>query len=197
MKKIFYLFVIALLFASCSPFSLINSTVYNNADLSTYNTFRIVSLNDGKLPPGMGLVGYYNISAAIREQMLNRGFTENPNSDLLVNIALTVQQQIDTEPIIPPGYSLYNGYYPYYMYPRNLYWQGYYSNAKVITDIYKEGVLTMEMVNIAEKLPLYSSSVSTILNPGQAQLKNLNEIADAVKILFSQFPVPLLPQYKK
>ncbi|MEG0252596.1 MAG: DUF4136 domain-containing protein, partial [Muribaculaceae bacterium] len=95
MKKIFYLFVIALLFASCSPFSLINSTVYNNADLSTYNTFRIVSLNDGKLPPGMGLVGYYNISAAIREQMLNRGFTENPNSDLLVNIALTVQQQID------------------------------------------------------------------------------------------------------
>lgn len=195
MKKIIYLFALIALLTSCSPFSLINSSVYNNADLSTYKTFRIVTPKEGRIPRTMGLVGYFNISAAIREQMLERGFTEDPNSDLLVNIALTVQQEIETEPAIPPGYFPYNGRYPFYMYPRNLYWQSYYANAKVITGIYKEGVLTMELVNIAEKLPLYSSSVSTILNSGQTQLRNLNEIADAVQVLFSKFPVPLLPQY--
>lgn len=197
MKKLFGLMSLILLFTSCSPFSLINSTVYNSADLSSYKTFRIVTPEEGKIPPGMGLVGYYNISAAIREQMMERGFKEDPNSSLLINIALTVQQEIQTEPALPPGYFPYNGYYPFYMYPRNLYWQSYYANAKVITGIYKEGVLTMEMVNIAEKIPLYSSSVSTVLQPGQPQLRNLSDIADAVNVLFSQFPVPLLPQYKK
>ena len=81
------------------------------------------------------------------------------------------------------------------MYPRNLYWQSYYSNAKVITGIYREGVLTMELVDTDRKIALYSSSVSTILQPGDSQFRNLSEIAEAVKTLFSDFPVKLLPQY--
>ncbi len=197
MKKTIFLILLGVLLTGCSPFSLINSSVYNNADLGAYKTFRIVTPQEGKVPPLMGMIGYYNIAAAIREQMVERGYTEDPNSPLLVNIALTVHREIQTEPVIPPGYGLYNGYYPYYMYPRSLYWQSYYANAKVITGIYKEGVLTMEMVNIQEKLPLYSSSVSTIIQPGQAQLRNLTQIAQAVKVLFSEYPVPLLPQYKK
>ena len=31
---------------------------------------------------------------------------------------------------------------------RNVYWSSYYANARVITGIYKEGVLTMDIVNI-------------------------------------------------
>ena len=85
--------------------------------------------------------------------------------------------------------------YPFYMYPRNLYWQNYYANAKVITGIYREGVLTMELVDMNKKLALYSSSVSTILQPGDSQFRNLTDIAQAVKVLFSDFPVKLLPQY--
>lgn len=104
----------------------------------------------GKLPPGMEMVTYYNIAAAIREEMLMRGFTESAESPLLVNIAVTTQREIATEPLMPPGgYFPYNGpYYPYYMWPRynyGPYWNpAYYSNAQVITGIYKEGVLTMD-----------------------------------------------------
>ena len=198
MKRLFFLASLSLLllFSSCSPFSLVNSTVYNNANLASYKTFRIVTPDEGTMPPIMSMVGYYNIAAAIREQMLERGFTEDPNSDLLINIALTVHKEIQTEPVVPPNFYAYNGFAPYYMYPRSLYWQSYYANAQVITGIYKEGVLTMEFVNIAEKIPLYSSSVSTILQPGDAQLRNLSQIAQAVAVLFSEFPVPLLPQYK-
>lgn len=198
MKKfiITILAILGMLSSSCSPFSLVNSTVYNNSNLSTYKTFRIVAPPEGTLPPGMTMVTYYNIAAAIREQMIERGFVESADSHLLVNIALTVQKEIETAPALPPGYYAYNGMYPFYMYPRNLYWQSYYANAKVITGIYKEGVLTMELVDMEKHIALYSSSVSTILQPGESQFRNLSEIAQAVKVLFSEFPVKLLPQYR-
>lgn len=201
-KLIFSAFaILAIFLTGCSPFTLVNSETYNDADLSSYKTFHIVSPADGDLPPGMQMVTYYNIAAAIREQMIMRGFTEDPNSPLLINIGLTVHREIETEPALPPGYSpyagpYYNGYYPYFMYPRYNYWANYYSNAKIITGIYKEGVLTMDMVNIQQKLPLYSSSVATILENGNAQFRNLQGIAEAVQTLFSKFPVPLLPQYR-
>lgn len=153
-----------------------------------------MNAQDGKLPDLMTTIDYYNISNAIRTQMVARGYTESPTSDLLINIGLTVQTKIETEPAIPPGLYPYNGYYPYYIYPRSLYWQSYYSNAKLITGIYKEGVLSMDFVNIKDKMFLYSASVSTILDSGQSSLKNVSEINQAVQVLFSSFPVkPLTP----
>lgn len=206
MKKLILFATTLVLLATtgCSQFSLVNSETYNNANLAQYHTFRIVTPADGHMIPGMQMVTYYNIAAAIREQMIERGFVEDSTSNLLVNIALTVKNEIATEPAIPPGYMpyagpMYNGLYPFYMYPYgywNNYYASYYSNAQVITGIYKEGVLTMDMVNIKDQLPLYSASVSTILNQGSGQFRNLNEISQAVSTLFSKFPVPLLPQYK-
>ena len=202
MKKMLSLaaLVMALVMAGCSPFALVNSETYNNADLADYHTFRIVTPDEGRLPPGMAMVTYYNIAAAIREQMLERGFTEDPSSPMLINIGITIHREIQTEPALPPGYTpyagpYYNGYYPFFIYPINVYWSSYYANARVITGIYKEGVLTMDIVNIDRKLPLYSASVATIINNGQAQFRNLKGIAEAVQTLFSEFPVkPLVPR---
>lgn len=187
---------------ACSPFTLVNSETYNDADLADYKTFHIVTPAEGQLPPGMQMVTYYNIAAAIREQMIMRGYTEEPNSPLLVNIGLTVHREIETEPALPPGYMpyagpYYRGFYPYFMYPRAMYWQNYYANARVITGIYKEGVLTMDMVNIVDKIPLFSASVATILENGNTQFRDLSGIAEAVQTLFSKYPVPLLPQYRQ
>lgn len=202
MRNIFTFALIALILSACSPFTLVNSETYNDADLAEYKTFRIVTPDQGNMPPGMQSVTYYNIAAAIREQMLERGYTEDATSPLLINIGLTVHREIETEPALPPGYvpysgPYYNGYYPYFMYPRYNYWADYYANAKIITGIYKEGVLTMDMINVNRKLPLYSASVATILENGSGQFRNLQGIAEAVQTLFSKFPVPLLPQYQK
>lgn len=54
----------------------------------------------------------------------------------------------------------------------------------------------MDIVNIVDKVPLYSASVATILENGNAQFRDLSGIAQAVHTLFSKFPVPLLPQYR-
>lgn len=201
MKKIALLLLLPLFLVGCSPFALVNSETYNDANLAEYKTFRIVTPDEGHMPPGMESVTYYNIAAAIREQMLERGYTENPNSPLLINIGLTVHREIETQPALPPGYTPYtgpyfNGYYPYFIYPRANYWAAnYYANAQVITGMYKEGVLTMDMVNINKKLPLYSASVATIVERGNGQFRNLKGIAEAVQTLFSRFPVKPLPQY--
>lgn len=194
--------LLVLLTTACSPFTLVNSETYNDADLADYKTFHIVTPAEGQLPPGMQMVTYYNIAAAIREQMIMRGYTEEPNSPLLVNIGLTVHREIETEPALPPGYMpyagpYYRGFYPYFMYPRAMYWQNYYANARVITGIYKEGVLTMDMVNIVDKIPLFSASVATILENGNTQFRDLSGLAEAVQTLFSKYPVPLLPQYRQ
>lgn len=196
------LLVLPLMVVSCSPFALVNSETYNNADLSDYKTFRIVTPADGQMPPGMESVTYYNIAAAIREQMLERGFTESAKSPIIINIGITIHRQLETQPVLPPGYTpysgpYYNGYYPFFIYPRYNYWSSYYANAQVITGMYKEGVLTMDIVNIDKKLPMYSASVATIMENGNGQFRNLKGIAEAVQTLFSRFPVPVLPQYAK
>ena len=222
--KVWFVAAIATLgmaFTSCSPFTLVNSEVYNNADLADFHTFRIITPDEGSLPPGMESVTYYNIAAAIREQMVERGYQESPNSPIVINIGLTVHKEIQTAPLAavappppmwgpgpgpapwgPPGpgkWFPYGGpgpapaYAPYFMMPRSYYWN---PNAQVITGIYKEGVLTMDIVDIQTKVALYSSSVATILENGDAQFRNLSGIAEAVQTLFSKYPVPLLPQYR-
>lgn len=202
MKKLFPLLALILLLTGCSPYTLVNSETYNGADLRAYSTFRIITPDEGKMVPGMTYVTYYNIAAAIREQMDERGYTESPDSPLLINIGITTHREIQTEPLIDnyylwPGPGPVPGYYPFFMYPRQYYWPAYNPNAQVITGIYKEGVLTMDMVNIQQKIPLFSASVATVLENGSmSQFRNLSGINEAVQTLFSKFPVPLLPQYR-
>ena len=134
--------------------------------------------------------------------MVERGYTEDPSSPLLINMAVSVQKELQTEPLYQNFYPYYGpapypAYYPFFMYPRQYYWPQPDPNAQVITGMYREGVLTMDMVNIDKKIPLYSSSVATILDgPGSGQFRNLKGIDQAVQVLFSRFPVPMLPQYK-
>ncbi|MDE7152908.1 MAG: DUF4136 domain-containing protein [Muribaculaceae bacterium] len=215
--------IVTALFAltGCSSYTLTNSETYVGADLSSYHTFRLVSPRDGDLPPGMSMVSYYNITAAIREQLTERGFTEDPNSPLLVNIGLTVKkelvnvpvtQTIQTGPAVPPppvgplppplprpgvfpGHGpVVNGVVPVFIYPRAYYYPQYTTVTQWVPSIYKEGVLTMDLVNIEKEEPVYTASVATILNNGDSELQTLSGIAKAVKVLFSKFPIPVQKQ---
>lgn len=195
---------------SCSQFQLVNSEVYNDANLADYHTFRVVTPDEGTLPEGMAMVTYENIASAISQQMEERGYTYDPTSNLLINIAVTTKRevtQIPVAPIVPPapiaplpppppgpaGFPYYGPYYPHFIYPR-AYYGPYWATPHYITDIYKEGVLTMDFVNLQERLPLYSASVASILEQGQSGLseyRNLQGIQKAVQVLFSKFPVKI------
>lgn len=198
--------LLAALLAGCSPYALVSSEVYNGANLRDFSTFRIVypGENDStKLPPAMSMVSYYNIAAAIREQMTERGFREDPSSPLLINIGLTMHHGVITQPLVlPVNYYPYPGpppppgVAPWFMYPRQYYWPPTYYNTgeQVVTGIYKEGVLTMDMINMARKIPVYSASVAAVMNGNNGAFRNLQGIAEAVNTLFSRFPVPVAKQ---
>lgn len=226
MKKTLGLFfaVIALLVVvtGCSSYTLINSESYVGANLNSFRSFRLVTPNDGDLPPGMSMVSYYNIAAAIREQMVERGFSEDPNSNLLVNIGLTVKKELTEMPItqtvqvgpsvpppplvavplprpIRPGMHpgpgpVHNGVVPVFIYPRPYYWPQTATYTQWVPTIYKEGVLTMDLVDITDEKPIYTASVATILDNGDSQLQSLSGIAKAVQVLFSKFPIPIQKQ---
>ena len=91
MKHVLISMLCLLALAGCSPYTLVNSETYNNANLASYSTFRIVTPEEGKLAPGMAEVTYYNIAAAIREQVIERGYTESPTSPFLIYIGITTQ----------------------------------------------------------------------------------------------------------
>lgn len=219
----FLIVACAMMLAGCSSYTLTNSEVYVGADLSQYSTFRIVTPSDGSLPPGMSMVTYYNIAAAIRDQLYQRGWTEDNNSPVLVNIGLTVKKELTTTPVTqtvpvygsgvyypglapaplprpiagnPPMPPSYNGMVPYFIYPRAYYFPQYTTYTQWVPTIYREGVLTMDLINTSTMTPLYTSSVATILDNGDSELQTLSGITSAVKVLFSKFPIPLLPQYK-
>lgn len=210
---------LAVAVTSCSPYSLVFSEDYNQTELMSFNTFRIVTPKEGSLPPGMSIVTYYNIAAAIREQMVDRGYTEDPNSNMLVNIGLTVREDMVNMPYtqtVQTGWSMATpppapapapaphrgpapnagparkGMVPYFMYPRAQYIPDYSTYTQWVPTLYREGVLTVDMVDMANKTPMYTASVATILDSGNSQLQSLSGIAQAVKVLFSDYPVPIL-----
>lgn len=208
MKKILATILgsLILLLSQCSPYSLTFSETYNAAELQRFSTFRIVTPDEGSLPPGMTMVSYYNIAAAIREQMVDRGYTEDPSSEMLVNFGLTVRKELVNTPVTttvptpgpgpmlppppPPHGAPVNGMVPYFIYPRAYYWPNYTTVTQWVPNLYREGVLTMDLVDMENQSPIYSASVATILDNGDSQLRDLKGIAEAVQTLFSKFPVP-------
>ena len=92
----------------------------------------------------------------------------------------------------PPGHGpAMNGVVPVFMYPRAFYWPNYTTVTQWVPTLYKEGVLTMDLVDIADEKPVYTASVATILDNGDSQLQTLSGITKAVQVLFSQFPIPI------
>ncbi len=186
--------LIALL-TGCNSYSLVNSKVYDNVAIENHKTFHIVDLKMGSLPPRMDHATFECIVAAIRSQMLERGYKESANSPLLINFAVTVH---DDTPLSPAGHEIVDGpylscTYPCYIIPQDYYLTDYYIDSGVIAGIYQQGVLTIDVVNIKEKTPLYTSSVSSILDI-DGNYRDMEEIDKAVTMLFSQYPVQPVQQ---
>lgn len=187
--------------SGCSPYHLVNSRTCNGCDLSIYHTFRIVTPDEGSLPPDIEPVTYYNIAAAIREQMIKRGFKESPTSNMMINIGISVNKEIGNQSTLPPGHQTYqgptfNGCYPYFIYGRDSYQSADEVESERMSKISREGVLTIDFVNTEQGILIYTASVSTIFDNGTSRIRDLKGIAEAVNTLFSKFPEPLLPRYR-
>lgn len=191
MKKHFsILFVTALAlvaFVACgSPYTLESSNVMNNADFTKYKTFSVLEPSTADLPSFMSKMDYDNIANVIAGEMEQRGYKRVKNNpDLLINFGLSAQEKIETKDALPPTAG--RGFR--FMGPRASYVDSYYSDAKVISDVYKEGLLSMDVVDAAKNMYLFNAVVGAVMDGSGSKIRDFEQLQQAADKLFSKFPV--------
>lgn len=170
----------------CSTPTLVNSHVYQNQNLSVIQTYRIVKPSEGALPAPMTQTEYDYIASAIRTQMSERGYTESDTSSYMINFGLT--SKVKAENYFVPGEQPLAAYLGSYIYPRNNYWPYYYQNGNTVTEVYREGVLIMDIVDAANKNILYTASVEGVMDTNNNQFNSASTVDKAVAKLFANFP---------
>lgn len=189
MKKLLVLFVAAFMFSMCgSGYSLKTSKVLNDANLLDYKTFQLQEPSREHLPNGVTLADAQFIVSLVAKQLEIRGYKQvTTNPDLMGFLATSSQQKVETIDAVPPG-----GYYGFgyrYFGPRRSYLNSYYSDAKLITGVNKEGMLMLDLVDGKTNKHVFCAEVSTIMDDSGAKLKDDREMEAAIVKLFSKFPV--------
>lgn len=188
MKKLFLLLLpCAIFFTSCgSGFSLQNSDVLNHADFTQFKTFTVIEPSMDQLPEFMSKIDFENIATAISTELEQRGFTRVKNSpDMIVNFGISSRQKIETKDAIPTAAPMHYRF----MGPRTAYLDSYYSDAKVISDIYQEGLLTVDMVDARKNVHIFNATISAVTDQSGTNVKDLEKLQAAADVLFSKFPV--------
>jgi len=195
---IFLFGILLVVLSACSgPYHLLASKVLNNADMASYKTFTFVlydqqnkQVNPWKVK--ISEADYNGIVNAIRQQMIQRGFTETSNGEILIDVGLTVLRNatINTN-LYPawgggvryfyPGYFRWHGWAPY--------WRDREYRAYTTAKIDKEGVLVMDMIDAKREIHLFTAAVSAVLDPSHQQLKDPAQLQQACEVLFSKFPI--------
>lgn len=182
---------VVLMLSSCGTYTLEQSKVLNNADLASYKTFMIEPADGSTIPPYLSMNDVSNIYKSISKQLYSRGYISVPsNPDMIVYVAMSVKQVIETKDLIPPGSDF--GYR--YFSPRAAYLDSYYSDAQVISGISKEGILMVDMVDARKNMHIFCAEVSSLAEDSGVNVKDLSKLDQATEVLFSRYPVA--PRFK-
>ncbi len=193
MKKIMMILTLTAIFAACSPYTLINSQVYDNVDMSSYKTFNFFPAKEDTRMPGVSVYDMQMIQKAIANEMIKRGYTQSDKPELMINLAIFAKAVVETKDALP-----YDGAFvrPVY-YGRGFGYVGYYSDAQVVTDIHQEGSLSMDIVDVKKNERVYNAVMSTNIQPDMPNLKKPEKLAEATEFLFKKYPVkPLAVETK-
>ena len=142
-NPLYFLFGLVLLSACSSPLKVTND-FDKSVDFTQYKTFAMYPLQDKS-----GAVSQLNqnrITAAVKQQMIAKGFTENDaNPDVLVNVVtyLKEKQQVTAN----TNYYGYGGYYRPYA------WGGGMASGTTTYSTYEyhDGTLMIDVVDAAKK----------------------------------------------
>lgn len=188
--KIAMVAVAICLFSSCSTsgYTLVGSSEYKNADMSEYKTYRMLSADEVKLPKGISEIDYESLLSSVAAEMSMRNFRSDPNSDLVIEFGITMDESYQEN----TTYGPYGAYY--WGTPRSAHWRtaGYmypssYSTIRTI----KEGILIMDFIDTKSKKHVYSSAVKTNILGDGSKVRNIDEINKATTVLFKKFPISI------
>ena len=150
-------------------------------DFSKYNTYQIYSLEVTSIPEfEPKKTGLNLLIVEINKQMVARGYEKvSENPDLIINLGASVTEEEQTrETGIREA--------PRYIGQRNYHWE----SEEIVIGRYKEGTVTLDLVDTASNEMIWQAVASGILE--KKQEKNEKKIVKVVKKLFKKYPVKVL-----
>ncbi len=183
MRKILLLCMLFTMLIGCGPtYQVMESKVYNEADLSAYKTFAVARLERDRIPPSMSYSDCEILVKAVEKQMIMRGYQMvKTDPQLLIYIGISVVDRVQTEQFNPIPR-------PYYFSRRAMWLRDYYSNVKFVTGVNQEGTLTVDVVDVMKEELVFSGSVYSVMDK-QRHLREIDELDEAIADLFKNFPL--------
>lgn len=188
--------------ASCSRYSLVNSKVLNNGDLTKYKTFSLQELDTEKLPEGVKVedaqVLYYEATKALQ----SRGFTKaESGGDMTVYMSVSMKKSIETSTdTVGVGVGVGVGYGPggpgwggrYNTFGAVPYTHGVYSTSSSTSEVVVDGFLMLDLVDTKSNIHVFSAEISTRLGSRGQLINDSEEMAKAMDKLFKKFPIDII-----
>lgn len=179
MKQVIALFVIALIFSQCSSIRVFNTDAAADAVPTAYKTYGFYEFTAaGDTSSATFQLRVEILKNAIKAEMNVRGYQfVSTRPDLLINIGILVKQQIQTRQT-----NWQNDGRLTYIGQRNYTWK----SEEVEVGRYREGTLTLHIVETARNKMIWQGSMSGIV-PDKPDTKN-NAAGKAMKKLFEKYP---------
>ncbi|WPR77874.1 DUF4136 domain-containing protein [Algoriphagus sp. NG3] len=163
------LFLLVILVSSCTTSRIsVEQEKYGNFKLQDYKTFSFLEVDQSKtgVPVFTQAIDY--LKQEITTQMASRGLSEDPNdSELKINLGLVIENKEQTrETNLATDPFMYSG-------QRNYIWK----SEEVVVNRYKEGTLTMHLVDSETNAAVWIGTISDIIPTKQEKKQAAIEVA--------------------
>ncbi len=180
MKQLFFLLLAATMVACSSSVKISNAGVAPGADLAKYKSFDFYKLDASGDTVSKGFNERMDmLKSAIAGELTSRGYTQSSSKpDMLVNIGLQVEEKAQTRETDWRTDGAYK-----YMGQRNYSWK----SEEVVVGYYKEGSVTVHLVDAAANEMVWKGTAKDILPSKQSKVPELAKAG--MKALFAKYPI--------
>ena len=174
MKKIILYSLVALLvFAACSSID-VSYDYDKDANFTSYKTY---GYTQEALALGIGDLNRDRLLKAIDAEMTARGFTKSDSPDALVDLIVKAQERTQATATNTGGYYGRYG------------WGGGMSTTTINYDQYVDGTLFVNFIDKSTEKMVWQGRATKTLDESASPEKKETNIKNAVKMIFTKFPV--------
>lgn len=173
--------ILVLTNVGCSSYRVVRDQADNTANWASYRTFTFIDTNRiDPTPRDTYQAAIEQVKRAVAHELSNRGYRQIPSdqiggqADLLVNIGGVINEKTQTRPT-----TIYEA--PRYTGQRRYHWQ----SQDVPVNTYKEGTLSIHLVDAQRNNLLWDAAVSSVLRKGNVTSEQINA---GISQLFTKFP---------
>jgi hypothetical protein len=191
--RVFLLQIVVVLLTACASDARLKSDYDPDVDFSAFRTFNLIGATEIENPDFPDLLKLY-YSAAIEQQMLERGYTRADDPDILIRVSVDLKNMTSAPKLakrrtVPP-YST-----PATACPSSGDYHGQVarsaSSAGSLSTLcrFKEGSINIEMTGVVQKRTIWTGSFLVRIDEHEWSAYLLQNIANDTALLFEDSPL--------